>query len=292
MKLGAIAFITESSIRPEELASALEAHGFDSMWVGDHSHIPLPGIDTRSGKPVPSHYAHLMDPFVVLAMAAGATTQLELGTSICLVNERDAITTAKQVATLDQLSGGRFLFGIGAGWNEQEMLDHGADPKRKYGSMREQVQAMKAIWTQEVAEYHGDHVRFEPMRCWPKPARSPHPPIYIGGNWKNIPRVVEYGDGWIPSTTILPAEAFLQQMDELRRAAEEAGRDPIPVTALHVPIDDIDDLDVGVLEFSQEQWETWHGAGVERTVIMLPPHRDACLRLVERYARFAEAAHA
>jgi probable F420-dependent oxidoreductase len=292
MKLGAIAFVTESSIAPDELAVALEDHGFESFWVGDHSHIPLPGIDTRSGKPVPLHYAHLMDPFVVLTYAAAATSTLRLGTSICLVNERDIITTAKQVATLDQLSGGRFLFGIGAGWNDQEMLDHGTDPRTRYASMRERVDAMKQIWTNEVAEYDGEHVKFAPMLCWPKPAQQPHPPIYIGGNWRNIPRVVAYGDGWIPSTTILPAEAFLQQMDELRQRAEEAGRGPIPVTALHVPIDDIDDLDVGVLEFTAEQWQTWADAGVERTVIMLPPHRDACLRLVERYARFAEGASA
>ena len=216
VKLGAIAFITEDSISPIELAAALEHHGFKSFWAGDHSHIPIDptigpeAVGTRTGRPVRRDHSRLMDPFVVLAQAAAATSDLRLGTSVCLVNERDPITTAKQVATRDVLSGGCFKFGIGAGWNEQEMRDHGADPRVKYASMRERVGAMVEIWTQEQAEYHGRHVEFGPMLCRPKPAQRTHPPIYVGGNWKNIPRVVEYADVWIPSTTVLPAEAFLE----------------------------------------------------------------------------------
>ncbi|MDQ1397761.1 MAG: hypothetical protein QOG64_3020 [Acidimicrobiaceae bacterium] len=291
MKLGAICFLTEYSISPAELGRELENHGFESLWVGDHSHIAIePGtsapLDTRTGQPVPTHYSHLMDPFLALTHAAATTHRIRLGTSICLVNERDPITTAKAVATLDCLSGGRFFFGVGAGWNAQEMRDHGTDPSTRLPLLKERLAAMKQIWTEDVAEYQGDLVQFGPMMCWPKPIQKPYPPIFLGGNFKNIPRVVDYADGWIPSTTVAPARAFLDKIGELQRQAEAAGRGPLPVTAVYVT--DVDRLADGEGVFTDQQWDEYETAGVDRVVLMLPPDRKAALQLAERYARFAE----
>jgi probable F420-dependent oxidoreductase len=163
-------------------------------------------------------------------MAAAVTERLKLGTGICLVVERDPITTAKEVASLDMLSGGRFLFGVGAGWNREEMENHGTDPDRRFGLMRERIEAMKTIWTSDEAEYHGRHVDFEPIWSWPKPAQDPHPPVIVGGNGEKVlDRVLAYGDGWIPNR-VRDMDAFAQRVDELRRRAEEAGRGAIPVT--------------------------------------------------------------
>ncbi len=291
MKLGALCFFTDRSIAPAELAQALEASGFESLWVGDHSHVPFDAeagaaaVDSRTGKPVPVDYARLLDPFLALMHAAAVTTTLRLGTSVCLLNERDILNTAKAVTTLDHLSGGRFEFGIGAGWSEQEMRNHGADPGTRYPAMRERVEALRAIWTSEIAEYQGEHVRFGPLYCWPKPVQRPHPPILIGGHHHNIPRVVAYGDGWIPSTTVRPDSAFLERIPELRRRAGEAGRPRPQVTAVHVT--DVDALASGSGAFTDAEWDTWARAGVDRTVLILPPTRDGSLRFVERYARFA-----
>jgi probable F420-dependent oxidoreductase len=295
MKLGAISFMTEYSIRPDEFAAALESHGYESMWAGDHTHIPVdptspaPILDSRSAKPLQSEYWHLMDPFTALSFAAAATSRIRLGVGICLVNERDPITTAKLVSSLDQLSGGRFIFGIGAGWNEQEMRNHGTDPRTRIRLMRERVEAMKAIWTNDVASYDGELVRFSPMMCWPKPLQQPHPPISIGGGAVNIPRVVAYADEWCPSVRGVPEATITEQIADLQRRAKEAGRDPIPVTAFHVV--PVADLDVGSSwELSQERWDEYRHAGVDRVVVMLPPWREPNLRLIERYARFIDPA--
>ena len=182
MRIGGAMFFTDYSMSPTELARALEDRGFDSLWVPEHSHIPL----TRkspfpSGGDLPKKYYDVMDPFVVLGAAAAVTKTLLLGTGICLIAQRDAIQTAKQVASIDQISGGRFLFGVGNGWNEDEMANHGTAFASRHKLARERVEAMKVIWTQTKAEYHGEFVNFDPMMAWPKPVQKPHPPIMVGG---------------------------------------------------------------------------------------------------------------
>ena len=200
MHLAACIFPTEYAIGPVELATALEERGFESLWVAEHSHIPVDRASPWPGGPdMPQMYYDTMDPFVWLAAAATATVGLKVGTGICLVVERDPIHTAKQVASLDVLSGGRFLFGVGAGWNKEEMANHGTDPSRRFGLLRERVEAMQAIWAADGAEYHGDQVDFAPIHQNPKPVQSPHPPIHVGGVFPGgLERAVRYGDGWIP----------------------------------------------------------------------------------------------
>ena len=291
MKLGAISFMTDYSIAPGEFAMALEAHGYDSFWAGDHTHIPVdpsdpsPTLDTRSGKPLQSQYWHLLDPFIALTHAAAATTTIKLGVGICLVTQRDPIILAKQIASIDHLSNGRFILGIGAGWNLQEMHNHGTDPATRMTHMRESIEAMRVIWTQDVAEYHGSIVDFGPMMSWPKPVQPGGPQVTIGGNIKNLPRVVAYADGWCPSLLSLSEAEMAEQIATLHRMCDEAGRPRVEVTAFHVV--PVADLDVGSpLEVTQERWDAYQRAGVDRVVIMLPPWRDPNLRLVERYARF------
>jgi probable F420-dependent oxidoreductase len=201
MRIGGAMFFTDYSMSPVELARALEERGFDSLWVPEHSHIPL----TRkspfpSAGDLPKKYYDVMDPFVVLSAAAAVTKTLLLGTGICLIAQRDPIQTAKQVASIDQVSGGRFLFGIGNGWNEDEMANHGAVFASRHKLARERVEAMKVIWTASKAEYHGEFVNFDPMMTWPKPVQKPHPPIIVGGAFPfGARRALRYGDGWMPT---------------------------------------------------------------------------------------------
>jgi probable F420-dependent oxidoreductase len=208
-----------------------EQRGFESMFVPEHTHIPASReTPYPAGGDLPREYWSTYDPFVSLASAASVTERLLLGTGICLMIERDPITTAKEVASLDRLSGGRVLFGIGAGWNQEEMRNHGTDPSRRFRLMRERVEAMKAIWTQDEAEYHGELVDFDPIWCWPKPMQEPHPPILVGGRGEKVlDRVVAYGDEWIPNRVRSP-EDLGERIAELQRKADAAGRDPIPVT--------------------------------------------------------------
>ena len=200
MHLGICMFATDYAIRTDELARAAEERGFESLFVPEHTHIPtsrrtpFPG-----GEPLPKEYSHTFDPFVSLMAAAAATKRLKVGTGICLIIERDTITTAKEVASLDVLSGGRFLFGIGAGWNADEMENHGTEYKTRYKRMREQVLAMKEIWTKDEAEFHGQFVNFDPIWSWPKPAQKPHPPVLLGGeSGHTLQRVVDFCEGWFP----------------------------------------------------------------------------------------------
>ncbi|SOD71800.1 probable F420-dependent oxidoreductase [Jatrophihabitans sp. GAS493] len=284
MKIGAISFMTDTSIAPGEIAGVLEAAGFESFWAGDHSHVPAPSsgvpIDSRTGLPVPSEYWHLLDPFLALTAAAAATSTINLGTGICLVNERDPIHTAKSVASLSHLSGGRVLFGIGGGWSEQELRNHGLEIADRWVSMRERVLAMRAIWSQDVAEFQGEHVNFSPLMSWPKP--SPLPPILIGGNFRNIPRVVDYGDGWCPGTPDLPDAEVVRLAGELRRQAAEAGRE-VSMTAFHVTT--VVGLDPeSELRLTRRRLDVLAAAGAERAVVVLPPQRDACLRMIDHYA--------
>jgi probable F420-dependent oxidoreductase len=229
MNFGVYIFPTEYSINVVELGRALEERGLESLFVTEHTHIPT---SRRSpwpgGADLPEEYRHILDPFVALGAVAAATSRLLLGTGICLVVERDPITTAKEVATLDLLSGGRFLFGVGGGWNREEMEDHGTDPRTRFRLLRERVLAMKAIWTQEEAEFHGEFVDFDPLWSWPKPVQRPHPPVIVGGNGPGVlDRVLEYGDAWMPNAN---RGRVREGMAELARRAQEAGRGPLPVT--------------------------------------------------------------
>ena len=201
MKFGVAIFPTEYAISMTELAPAAETLGFESLWVAEHSHIPASRLSAwPGGAELPKQYSHTLDPFVALTAAALASKTLLVATGICLVVQRDPIHTAKQVASLDHISNGRFLFGIGAGWNREEMADHGTEFSSRFKLMRERVEAMKAIWTQDEAEYHGEMVDFGPMWCWPKPIQKPHPPVLLGGSGPNVlKRVVAYADGWMPN---------------------------------------------------------------------------------------------
>jgi len=231
VRFGISIFPTAESIQPGELARLAEERGFESLWFPEHTHIPASRrTPYPGGGELPAEYAELYDPFLALTAAAATTERLLLGTGICLIVERDPIVTAKEVATLDRLSGGRFLFGVGAGWNEEEMENHGTDPRTRFGLMRERVEAMKEIWTRDEASYHGRHVSFEPIRSWPKPVQRPHPPILVGGNSDGaLDRVVELADEWIPNPETR-LSALPERIAELQRRGGEAGRSRIPVT--------------------------------------------------------------
>lgn len=261
MRFGVFIFPTEYTIPITELARAAEDMGFESLWVPEHTHIPS---DRKSpwpgGAELPREYSHSLDPFLALSAAAAVTTDLLLGTGVCLVVERDPITTAKEVATLDYLSGGRFLFGVGGGWNREEMANHGTDPERRWKLMRERVLAMKEIWTHDEAEFHGDYVQFDRIWQWPKPVQQPHPPVLIGGNGPHtLRRVVEYGDGWMPISG-RRGPGLEERYAELKHLAAQAGRgvDSIPLTVCLVPPD-------------PQQVDHWLSEGAERIIFGLPP---------------------
>jgi probable F420-dependent oxidoreductase len=228
MLFGVAVFPTDYAVEPGALARMVEERGFESLFFPEHTHIPADRTTPYPpGGELPSQYSHTYDPFVALTAAAATTESLLLATGICLVIERDAIITAKEVASLDRLSGGRFLFGVGAGWNLEEMENHGTDPHRRFSLMRERVEAMKEIWTKDEAEYHGEHVDFDPIWSWPKPVQQPHPPVLVGGNGpKVLERVVAFGDEWMPNRVT----GLTDRVAELNRLAAEAGRDAIPVT--------------------------------------------------------------
>ena len=211
--------------RPAELAVALEERGFDSVWAAEHSHIPVPRrTPAPGGGELAKRYYDVMDPFVTLTAAAAATKRLKLATGIALVIQRDTIQTAKLVASIDQVSGGRFLFGIGGGWNQEEIENHGTVFATRMQKMREQIEAMKEIWTKSKPEYHGDIVDFPPMMTWPKPVQKPHPPVILGGAFPwAARRAIRYGDGWYPNAASGDPEVYVPAF---RTMAEEAGRDP------------------------------------------------------------------
>ena len=223
MLVGVFHFPTDYGIDVGELARELEAREFESLFVCEHTHIPVSRrTPFPGGEPLPKEYSHTFDPFVSLMAAAAVTTRLKIGTGICLIIERDTITTAKEVASLDLLSGGRFLFGIGAGWNQDEMENHGTEYKSRFKRMREQVLAMKEIWTKDEAQFHGQHVNFDPIWSWPKPVQVPHPPVLVGGDGPRSLRVAgECGDGWMP--VVVEAAGFEAKLTQLHRLCEEAG---------------------------------------------------------------------
>jgi len=274
MEFGASIFFTDYSISPAELAIALEERGFESLWVAEHSHIPVPRRTPAPGGELPKRYYDVMDPFVTLSLAAAVTKRLKLGTGVCLIIQRDTIQTAKLVASLDQVSNGRFLFGIGGGWNAEEIENHGTEFTTRFKKMREQVEAMKQVWTKEKAEYHGDIVNFTPMMTWPKPIQKPHPPVILGGAFPwAARRAIRYGDGWIPIAGTGRANP-LDYLPRFRQMAEEAGRDPrsLPVTLGGAPDD------AGLLK-------RYRDLGVVRANFPVPPAKaDEILPRLDRLA--------
>ena len=272
MHVGVAMFCTEYSMRPAALGRALEARGFESFWAPEHSHIPISrASEFPRGGALPDKYYDVMDPFVVLSAMATATTTLRVATGICLVAQRDAIQTAKSVASLDQLSDGRFMLGVGPGWNADEMENHGTPFKQRMRVMREHLEAMRAIWTEDVASYSSDSVSFESIVARPKPVQKPHPPIIIGGT---VPfgarRALAYGDGFVPHAT-RSDHHLLDRMDEYRSMAAEAGRD-IPVTAFGA-------------EHDPDKWSAYRDAGLERIVLSMDSLPEAeVLPLLDSWA--------
>jgi probable F420-dependent oxidoreductase len=273
MEIGVFYFPADYGINIVELARALEERGFESLFVPEHTHIPVSRKSPfPSGGELPKRYAHTHDPFVALSFAAAATRKLMLGTGICLIPERDPIVTAKCVASLDQLSGGRFIFGIGGGWNVEEMENHGARYNTRFKLMRERIFAMKALWTEEEAEYHGEMVDFDKVWSWPKPMQKPHPPIILGGETDyTLRRVVEYCDGWFPR----PGRGYeiREQLARLNRMAEEKGRDPktLSTSVFRAPPD-------------KATLREYDEAGIDRAVLEIPDEsRDEILRVLDRY---------
>jgi probable F420-dependent oxidoreductase len=275
MRVGVFYFPTDYGIDIRELARAVEERGFESLLLPEHTHIPtsrrtpFPG-----GGELPKAYSHTHDPFVALSFAAAVTTKILLGTGICLIPQRDPIVTAKCVASLDQLSNGRFLFGIGGGWNVDEMENHGARYETRFKLMRERILAMKALWTQEEAAFHGDMVNFDPVWSYPKPAQKPHPPILLGGDTDHtLKRVVEFCDGWLPigRPGFNPKEAVTR----LRQAASAAGRDfsTLGISVFGAPANE------AVLAEYRE-------AGIQRAVLGIPDlTRDEILGVLDKHSR-------
>ena len=224
MRFGVTIFLTDQTIGPVEMARECEARGFHSLYLPEHTHIPSSrATPAPMGEPLPDYYSRCVDPFVALAAAAAATERLRVGTGICLIAQRDPIVTAKQVATLDFVSGGRFTFGIGFGWNVEEAADHGVEWSSRRERGREHLLAMRELWTKEEAAFAGDHVRFDATWQWPKPVQQPHPPVWlgVGAGPKNFAHLAEYADGWIP----IGGRGLAEAIPELHRACEESGRD-------------------------------------------------------------------
>jgi probable F420-dependent oxidoreductase len=270
MNIGLFVVATENSMPVTDLAVAAEQRGFDSLWFPEHSHIPIDSA-YPGGIPIPEEYAHTLDPFICLASAASVTSTISLGTGICLLIERDTILTAKEVATIDLVSHGRFEFGIGGGWNQKEMAHHGTEYTTRFEKLADQIAAMKIIWSQDVAEYHGAFVDFSASWSWPKPVQSPHPPILLGGeSIHTLRRVIEYCDGWLPRAR--DPELVLRGMDTLQQMASEAGRD-IPVSVFGVP------PKADILERFEE-------AGAKRCIILLPADDES--KTLSRLDDYAE----
>lgn len=266
-------FPTDEGVDPATLGRMCEERGFESLFFPEHTHIPVSrATPYPAGGDLPREYSRTYDPFVALTVAAAATTTIRVGTGICLVVERDPIVTAKAAASIDRLSGGRMLFGVGGGWNVEEMANHGTDATRRFGLMRERIEAIRAIWTEDEPSYHGEHVDFDPIWCWPKPLQDPHPPILVGGNGRGAPkRVLAYGDEWMPNR-LGDDEKVAARISKLRAAGEAAGRGPIPTTLCNATQD-------------AKLIELYENAGVHRMVFWLAPGDEAdAERRLDRYA--------
>jgi len=274
MHIGLAIFPTDYSIHPCDLGRAIEERGFESLWVAEHSHIPCSRkTPWPGGAELPKMYYDVADPFVALSMAAAVTTKLKVATGICLVIQRDPIQTAKQVASLDRLSNGRFLFGVGGGWNVEEMANHGTRFEGRWKLLRERIEAMKQIWTEKEAEYHGELVDFDPIYAWPKPAQKPHPPIHVGGAYPGgMRRALRYGNGWIPIGS--RDDDVLGRLPALREEAEKVGRS-------------LDGFEVTVYGAAPDaaQLGALRDAGVDRAVLFLPPaDGDTVRKVLDGYA--------
>jgi len=265
---------------PQELAVEAEARGFDSVWSPEHSHIPLSRESAfPSGGDLPKKYYDAMDPFVALMAAAAVTRTIQVGTGVCLVVQRDPIQTAKLVASIDQLSNGRFLFGVGNGWNQDEMENHGTVFETRHKLVRERIEAMKVIWTKSKAEYHGDMVKFDPMMAWPKPVQKPHPPVLVGGAFPyGARRALRYGDGWMP---LRRRKAYANVRDLIPKFQEMAGEAKRDLASVPVSIweskEDIDEL------------KRDRDAGVARVIVSLDSAKaDVILPQLDRWAKLVE----
>jgi len=259
MKFGLCYFPTDYGMGPAEVAAAAEERGFESLFFCEHTHIPASRRTPYPlGGELPKEYLHTYDPFVACTAAVAATSRLKIGTGICLVVQRDPITTAKEVASVDRLSGGRFLFGVGAGWNREEMANHGTDPRTRMALMTERLAAMRQIWTTDEAEYHGRFVDFDPIWSYPKPLQSPLP-VLVGGMGPTVEdRILSVGDGWLAESVPLEElDEFADRVARLQQRAAEAGRDRIPVTMFDAP------SEAGMAE-------RYEAAGVDRFLFQLP----------------------
>jgi len=268
MDTGVAIFPTHDAIGPAEVARLAEERGHESLFFPEHTHIPASRqTPYPGGNELPRRYAHTLDLFVSVTAAITATTRLRVGSGICLVIERDPITTAKEVASVDFLSGGRFEFGVGAGWNREEMANHGTDPRRRMAILRERVEAMKAIWTRDEASYSGEHVAFDRIWSWPKPAQKPHPPVLVGGDGPTVlDRVLAIGDAWFPNHA---AEGILDRAAELRARADR----PVALMVMGVPAD-------------PRVLEAYANAGFQRAVHWLPSApRGPVERALDAYER-------
>jgi probable F420-dependent oxidoreductase len=274
MDYGVCIFATDYAIRIDELAREAEQRGFESLWVPEHTHIPTSRRSPFAGGTLPKEYWHTLDPFVSLMAAATATRKLKVGTGICLIIERDPIVTAKEVASLDLLSGGRFLLGIGGGWNAEEMEHHGTAFKTRFRVLRERVLAMKEIWTKEEPEFHGEFVNFDPIWSYPKPVQKPHPPVLLGGeSGYTLQRVVDFCEGWFPRGR--NPEAVVTGMADLKARAARAGRDmkTISVSVFAAPAE-------------RAALDRFAEIGVTRAILRLPPEgRDTVLPLLDQWTK-------
>ena len=281
MQIGAAMFFTDYSMTPAALGRALEDRGFESLWAPEHSHIPVSRkTPFPGGGDLPKRYYDTMDPFVSLTMAAAATTKLLVATGVCLVNQRDPIQTAKLVASIDQVSAGRFLFGVGVGWNEDEMENHGTSLATRAKVSRERIEAMKEIWTKSKAEYHGEFVKFDPIMSWPKPVQKPYPPVIVGGAFpQGARRALRYGNGWIPVAGRGPQAGVGDLIQRFRQMAAEVGRDPaeVPLSFFGAR----EDLD---------QVKHLRDLGVSRLVVALDSEKeDTILPVLDRWAAVIRA---
>lgn len=276
MKIGGVMFFTTDSMQPAELGRAMEERGFESLWVPEHTHVPLTRkSEYPGGGPLPRPYYDIYDPFIALNTAAAATKTLKIGTGIALVVQRDPIVTAKMVSSLDQVSQGRFLFGVGNGWNQDEIENHGTTFATRHKLARERIEAMIRIWTTDEPSYDGEFVKFGPMNQWPKPFQKPYPPIIVGGAYPHAARrAIRYGNGWIPRSDRLEQSGIGVVIKQFRDMATEAGRDPasLPITIFRAPDD------IAQLRFCQE-------IGIDRVVFSLPAEKaDKILPILDRWA--------
>jgi len=275
MRFGVHIFATDYTIGPGQIAREAEDRGFESIWFPEHSHMPIDHSPAPSGGDVEKRYYDTLDLFVTIGAAVATTSKINVGSGVCLIPQRHPINTAKAIASLDQLSGGRILFGVGAGWNKPEMQHHGADPATRWKLMRERIEAMKAIWTNTTAEYHGDLVDFAPLMQWPKPVQKPHPPILLGNAGpRALERTVRYADEWMPIARRI--EDLSGRLDELQELAAAAGRDPIPFTGYGI-------------EPNEEAIEQMIDLGATRCILNLPPGgADEVLPLLDKQTRLVE----